>query len=135
MKKIIVSMLCALFCIGGLYAEKIRFTVTGSEGRYNQIKIVNQTKASNFDCIAYFLDKDGEKYIAREPLGAFHLGEVSSKDTCTTINLIDKGTHIGIVVPDEVGPVSYVVSYKDYPLFDIIEVSLYSEESPLGKEF
>ncbi len=135
MKKIIVSMLCALFCIGGLYAEKIRFTVTGSEGRYNQIKIVNQTKASNFDCIAYFLDKDGEKYIAREPLGAFHLGEVSSKDTCTSINLIDKGTHIGIVVPDEVGPVSYVVSYKDYPLFDIIEVSLYSEESPLGKEF
>lgn len=135
MKKIIVSMLCALFCIGGLYAEKIRFTVGGSEGRYNQIKVVNQTKASNFDCIAYFLDKDGEKYIAREPLGAFHLGEVSSKDTCTSINLIDKGTHIGIVVPDEVGPVSYVVSYKDYPLFDIIEVSLYSEESPLGKEF
>lgn len=135
MKKIIVSMLCALFCIGGLYAEKIRFTVTGSEGRYNQIKIVNKTTASNFDCIAYFLDKDGEKYIAREPLGAFHLGEMSSKDTCTTINLIDKGTHIGIVVPDEVGPVSYVVSYKDYPLFDIIEVSLYSEESPLGKEF
>lgn len=135
MKKIIVSMLCALFCIGGLYAEKIRFTVGGSEGRYNQIKVVNQTKASNFDCIAYFLDKDGEKYIAREPLGAFHLGEVSSKDTCTSINLIDKGTHIGIVVPDEVGPVSYVVSYKDYPLFDIIEVSLYSDESPLGKEF
>ena len=135
MKKIIVSMLCALFCIGGLYAEKIRFTVGGSEGRYNQIKVVNQTKASNFDCIAYFLDKDGEKYIAREPLGAFHLGEMSSKDTCTSINLIDKGTHIGIVVPDEVGPVSYVVSYKDYPLFDIIEVSLYSEESPLGKEF
>lgn len=135
MKKIIVSMLCVLFCIGGLYAEKIRFTVGGSEGRYNQIKVVNQTKASNFDCIAYFLDKDGEKYIAREPLGAFHLGEMSSKDTCTSINLIDKGTHIGIVVPDEVGPVSYVVSYKDYPLFDIIEVSLYSEESPLGKEF
>ena len=135
MKKIIVSMLCALFCIGGLYAEKIRFTVGGSEGRYNQIKVINQTKASNFDCLAYFLDKDGEKYIAREPLGAFHLGEMSSKDTCTSINLIDKGTHIGIVVPDEVGPVSYVVSYKDYPLFDIIEVSLYSEESPLGKEF
>lgn len=135
MKKIIVSMLCAMFCFAGLYAEKIRFTVTGSEGRYNQIKIVNKTTASNFDCIAYFLDKDGEKYIAREPLGAFHLGEMSSKDTCTTINLIDKGTHIGIVVPDEVGPVSYVVSYKDYPLFDIIEVSLYSEESPLGKEF
>lgn len=135
MKKIIVSMLCALFCIGGLYSEKIRFTVTGAEGRYNQVKLVNKTTASNFDCLAYFLDKDGEKYIAREPLGAFHLGEVSSKDTCTTINLIDKGTHIGIVVPDEVGPVSYVVSYKDYPLFDIIEVSLYSEESPLGKEF
>ncbi|MBR0126546.1 MAG: hypothetical protein IJM03_14475, partial [Treponema sp.] len=109
MKKIIVSMLCALFCIGGLYAEKIRFTVTGSEGRYNQVKLVNKTKASNFDCLAYFLDKDGEKYIAREPLGAFHLGEMSSKDTCTSINLIDKGTHIGIVVPDEVGPVSYVV--------------------------
>lgn len=135
MKKTFIMLICTLLSFAGLYAEKIRFTVTGSEGRYNQIKIVNKTTASNFDCIAYFLDKDGEKYIAREPLGAFHLGEVSSKDTCTSINLIDKGTHIGIVVPDEVGPVSYVVSYKDYPLFDIIEVSLYSEESPLGKEF
>ena len=135
MKKIFVFMFCALFCFGGLYAEKIRFTVDGSEGRYNQIRLVNKTKASNFDCVAYFLDKDGDKYIAREPLGVFHLGDIGGKDTCTSIKLIEKGTHIGIVVPDEAGTVSYVVSYKDYPLFDIIEVSLYSEESPLGKEF
>lgn len=135
MKKIFVFMLCALFCLGGLYAEKIRFTVGGSEGRYNQIKVVNQTKSSNFDCIAYFLDKDGEKYIAREPLGAFHLDKTGSRDTCTNIKLISQGEHIGILVPDEVGPVSYVVSYKDYPLFDIIEITLLDGESPLGKEF
>ncbi|MBQ1713035.1 MAG: hypothetical protein II030_01435, partial [Treponema sp.] len=73
MKKTFIMLICTLLSFAGLYAEKIRFTVGGSEGRYNQIKVVNQTKASNFDCIAYFLDKDGEKYIAREPLGAFHL--------------------------------------------------------------
>lgn len=42
---------------------------------------------------------------------------------------------IGITVPDEIGAFSYVVSYKNYPLFDIIEVSLFDEESPIGKEF
>ena len=135
MKKTILMLICTLLSFAGLYAEKIRFTVGGSEGRYNQIKVVNQTKASNFDCIAYFLDKDGEKYIAREPLGAFHLDKTGSRDTCTNIKLISQGEHIGILVPDEVGPVSYVVSYKDYPLFDIIEITLLDGESPLGKEF
>lgn len=135
MKKTFIMLICTLLSFAGLYAEKIRFTVGGSEGRYNQIKVINQTKASNFDCIAYFLDKDGEKYIAREPLGAFHLDKTGSRDTCTNIKLISQGEHIGIAVPDEVGAVSYVVSYKDYPLFDIIEITLLDGESPLGKEF
>ena len=135
MKKTILMLVCTLLSFAALYAEQIRFTVGGSDGRYNQIKVVNQTKASNFDCIAYFLDKDGEKYIAREPLGAFHLDKTGSRDTCTNIKLISQGEHIGILVPDEVGPVSYVVSYKDYPLFDIIEITLLDGESPLGKEF
>ena len=135
MKKTVLMLVCTLLSFAGLYAEKIRFTVAGSEGRYNQIRLVNKTGASNFDCIAYFLDKDGEKYIAREPLGAFHLDKIGGRDTCTSINLINQGDHIGIVVPEEVGQVSYVVSYKDYPLFDIIEVTLLGGESPLGKEF
>jgi len=135
MKKTFIMLICTLLSFAGLYAEKIRFTVGGSEGRYNQIKVINQTKACDFDCIAYFLDKDGEKYIAREPLGAFHLDKTGSRDTCTNIRLINQGEHIGILVPDEVGQLSYVVSYKDYPLFDIIEITILDGESPLGKEF
>lgn len=135
MKKIISGLLSLMLCAAGLYAEHIKFTVAGTETRYNQIKVVNNTTAANFDCTAYFLEERDGKLIAQEAIGMFHLGDMNSSDTCNCIRLIKKGTHIGLAVPDSVGTISYIVSYKDYPLFDIIEISLLDEESPIGKEF
>ena len=136
MKKMSIVLCSLLFCVAGLYAEHIKFTVAGPEKRYNQIKVVNNTKASDFDCIAYFLEERGDKYIAQEAIGVFHLQESGSSDTCNyVLQLIKKGLHIGLDVPEEVGPVTYVLSYKDYLLFDAIEITLISGESPVGKEF
>ena len=56
-------------------------------------------------------------------------------DTITTINLIKRGTNLGLAVPEKAGEFSYVVEYKNYPLFDVIEINLISSDSPLGKEF
>lgn len=132
MKKIVLAFFSLLFCLSALSAEHIKFTVDGTEHRYNQIRIVNNTR-QDFDCTAYILEKRGDKFVAQEALGVFHLKNGNEYDTCT--KFIHRGTHIGIDVPESAGNVTYVVSYKDYPLFDIIEVTLIDGESPLGKEF
>ena len=132
MKKIVLAVLSMLFCLSTLGAEHIKFTVGGSERLYNQIRIVNST-GKDFDCTAYLLEKRGEAFVVQEPLGVFHLKNGNDSDTCT--QFIYKGTHIGVDVPESAGSISYVVSYKDYPLFDIVEVTIFGGESPMGKEF
>ncbi|MBR1911371.1 MAG: hypothetical protein IJ828_03325 [Treponema sp.] len=132
MKKNVLAFLVMMFCLSALGAEHVKFSVDGTERCYNQLRIVNCT-GQEFDCTAYVLEKRGESFIASAPLGVFHLKNGNEYDSCT--KLIYKGTNIGIDIPESAGQVSYVVSYKDYPLFDIIEVSLFDGESLLGKEF
>lgn len=132
MKKIVLTVLSLLFCLSALGAEHVKFTVDGTERVYNQLRVVNST-GQDFDCTAYLLEKRGDTFVANSPLGVFHLKNGNDYDSCT--KLIYKGTSIGIDVPESAGQISYVVSYKDYPLFDIIEVTIFGGESPLGKEF
>ena len=132
MKKMMTALLSMVFCLSALGAEHIKFTVDGTERVYNQIRIVNSTK-TDFDCTAYLLEKRGDALVAQEALGVFHLKNGNESDSCTKI--LRRGMNIGIDIPAEAGEVSYVVSYKDYPLFDIIEVTIFDGESPLGKEF
>ncbi|MBO7122187.1 MAG: hypothetical protein J6V90_02765 [Treponema sp.] len=61
--------------------------------------------------------------------------KVGGDATITTLNLIKRGTNLGLTVPEKVGEYSYVVEYKNYPLFDVIEIKLIGADSPLGKEF
>ncbi len=135
MKKIFLLLVAMVTFLPCLFAEHIKFAVNGPEKRYNQIRIVNNTQKEDFTCKAYFLEERDGKFFTQEAIGVFHLLGEKSYDTCTSIKLFKNGMHIGITVPDEIGAFSYVVSYKNYPLFDIIEVSLFDEESPIGKEF
>lgn len=135
MKKITVLFAGIFLCLAALGAENIKFKVGGSAKRYNQIRVVNNTQASYFDCEAFLLEERDGKLIAQESMGSVRLQNPGADDTITTINLIKRGTNLGLAVPEKVGDFSYVVDYKNYPLFDVIEIKLLGADSPLGKEF
>lgn len=135
MKKITVLFAGIFLCLAALGAENIKFKVGGSAKRYNQIRVVNNTQASYFDCEAFLLEERDGKLIAQESMGSVRLENPGADDTITTINLIKRGTNLGLAVPEKVGGFSYVVDYKNYPLFDVIEIKLLGADSPLGKEF
>lgn len=135
MKKITVLFAGIFLCLAALGAENIKFKVGGSAKRYNQIRVVNNTHASYFDCEAFLLEERDGKLIAQESMGSVRLRNPGADDTITTINLIKRGTNLGLAVPEKVGEFSYVVDYKNYPLFDVIEIKLLGADSPLGKEF
>ncbi|MBQ4013900.1 MAG: hypothetical protein II610_01420 [Treponema sp.] len=135
MKKIILLFVGFFLCLAALGAENIKFKVGGDSRRYNQIKVVNYTNATNFDCEAFLLeDRDG-KFVAQESLGCVHLRNNGGSDTVTMINLIRRGDNLGLAVPEQAGDFSYTVEYKDYPFFDVIEIKLLGADNPLGKEF
>ena len=135
MKKIILLFVGFFLCLAALGAENIKFKVGGDSRRYNQIKVVNYTNATNFDCEAFLLEDQDGKLIAKESLGVFHLGKIGSDDTCTLLKTIKKGVNLGVSVPEKAGKFSYVIEYKDYPLFGVIDINLIGSDSPLGKEF
>ena len=135
MKKITVLFVGIFLCLAALGAENIKFKVGGSAGRYNQIRVVNNTHASYFDCEDFVLEERDGKLVAQESMGSVHLRNPGGDDTITTIKLIKRGTNLGLTVPEKVGDFSYVVDYKNYPLFDVIEIKLLGADSPLGKEF
>ncbi len=121
--------------MAGLFAENIKFEVKGGEKRYNQIRIVNNTRYTDFNCTAYLLDKREDKFIANSSLGAFHFTNGKNSDSNTYLHMIRRGSYVGVKLPDQYKDLSWVVSYKDYPGFDTIEIDIFDEESPLGKEF
>ncbi len=135
MKKITVLFAGIFLCLAALGAENIKFKVGGSAKRYNQIRVVNNTHASYFGCEAFLLEERDGKLIAQESMGSVRLENPGADDTITTIKLIKRGTNLGLAVPEKVGDFSYVVDYKNYPLFDVIEIKLLGADSPLGKEF
>lgn len=135
MKKITVLFAGIFLCLAALGAENIKFKVGGSARRYNQIRVINNTKASDFDCEAFVLENRDGKFVAQESMGSVRLRNPGEDDTITTIKLIKRGTNLGLAVPEKAGEFSYVVEYKNYPLFDVIEINLLSSDSPLGKEF
>ena len=135
MKKIAVLFVGMLLCLSALGAENIKFKVGGKAKRYNQIKVFNNTNATDFDCEAFVLEERDGKLVAQESLGKVHLRKFGGDDTITVVSLIKKGTNLGLTVPEKVGEFSYVIEYKNYPLFDVIEIKLVGADSPLGKEF
>ncbi|MBO4546003.1 MAG: hypothetical protein J5700_00345 [Treponema sp.] len=135
MKKTCVAIFAALMALSVLGAENVKFKVGGSAKRYNQIKVFNNTNATDFDCEAFVLEERDGKLVAQESLGKVHLRKNGGDDTITVVSLIKRGTNLGLTVPEKVGEFSYVIEYKNYPLFDVIEIKLVGADSPLGKEF
>ena len=94
-----------------------------------------EQKAGAFACLALcFLTACREEVEEPEPSPTPVIIS-GGDDTITLLNLIKRGSNLGIAVPEKVGDFSYVVEYKDYPLFDVIEIKLVGADSPLGKEF
>ena len=135
MKKICAVLTGLFLCFSSLGAENIKFKVGGSADGYNQIKLRNNSNGVYFDCEAFLLEDQDGKLIAKESLGVFHLGKIGSDDTCTLLKTIKKGMNLGVSVPEKAGKFSYVIEYKDYPLFGVIDINLIGSDSPLGKEF
>ncbi|MBO4404458.1 MAG: hypothetical protein J5780_03910 [Treponema sp.] len=139
MKKYLLSVLFALSLASVLTAESIRIKVEGPEDSYNQIRIINNTKYSDFDVKVYLLKEKDEKFIIKDTLGVFHLKGFFDTDS----NKVDvsRKSYIGLSLPEELGDISYSVTYKDLPFFDAIEIFLFDGvidkygEDPQGKEF
>jgi hypothetical protein len=112
-------LLAALMVATSVMSENpMSFTVNGPEERYNQIKVVNHTSYSNFECRVFALNEDdsvGELY------GIYNLKGYD--DTDSKVRWVDRNTKLGIQFPDELpGEVEFLVEYKDYPLYDLIVI-------------
>ena len=139
MKKYLLSVLFALSLASVLTAESIRIKVEGPEDSYNQIRIINNTKYSDFDVKVYLLKEKDEKFIIKDTLGVFHLKGFFDTDSSRVD--VRRKSYIGLSLPEELGDISYSVTYKDLPFFDAIEIFLFDGvidkygEDPQGKEF
>lgn len=134
MKKIIVGIFALLFCLAGLSAEHVKFKVAGSGLHYNQIRMINKTKYSNFNCEVFLLEEvDGKKYV-KGSLGKFHLNEYNDQDTCSFVNSVNKGSDLGIEIPDNLKEVTCSISYVDNIVFETIEITLTNGSGPLKNE-
>ncbi len=142
MKKVIVGILGLLFCLAGLSAEHLKFKVGGFGVHYNQIRLINKTKYSNFDSSVFLLEEvDGKMYVKGE-LGKYHLNEFNDQDTCSFVTSVNRGAHLGVEIPDNLKEVTCSVAYYDNFIFDTIEITLENgtgplknDETPLGREF
>lgn len=126
MKRFTLLLSFLVFGIFSLSAENLRVKIGGSERTYNQMRIYNNTNSENFECTVYSLKQKDGKYIANETLGSFRLKEYDDSDSCTMD--LKRNQYVGIVVPDKVGKVTYSLSYRDYPFFDVVEIYLTSVE-------
>lgn len=136
MKKIIVVLLMFLGLIISAHSENIKMKIGGSEDSYNQIKIINYTDYDDFNCTVYLLEKRGEKFIVKETLGVLHLRFKNDSDTCSVTLM--RNSYIGISFSKDLGGLSYVVTYRDIPFFDAVEIYISEKtefENAVGNEF
>lgn len=107
------------------------FTAEGPEKSYNQIRIVNETSQENFRCQLVVLNDDNS---IKELYGIYELKEKGDSDSNT--NRFKQGTRFGIQLPNDFPvEVSFVIEYKDFPLFDAIIIHLHDKNSEFGDEF
>ena len=59
-----------------------------------------------------------------------------SGDSDTNTSRISRGTKLGLQFPDDFDhELLYTVEYRDYPLFDAIDIILYDKNSDFNSEF
>ena len=139
MKKIFLILVLFFGFTISVFSESIKAKIEGSEDSYNQMRITNNTKFTDFDCTVYLLEEKNGKFLIKETLGVFHLKDSNDTDSCTM--KIKKNSYVGLSFPENIGELSYTISYKDLPFFDVVEFSLSDKTSntygddPVGKEF
>ena len=139
MKKYICLFSLLVLVITSINAENLKIKIEGPESSYNQMRITNNTKYSDFDCKVYLLKEEQGKFIIKETLGMFHLKDSNDTDSCKMY--LKKNSFVGISIPETLGKVSYTITYRDLPFFDVVEIFLSDTiidnygEHPEGKEF
>ena len=118
MKKIV--FLTLLLC-GGFFASAQNlkpFTVEGPEGRYNMIRVVNETSQDTLTCRVVIL---GEENQTKEIYGTYNLTSKFDRDSKT--KWVDRGTKMALEMPKDF-PVetTIAVEYVDRPVWDFIVI-------------
>ena len=139
MKKTLLIALITLITVLGVSAESFKIKIEGPERSYNQMRIINNTSKSDYECKVYSLKEKDGKFIIKETLGVFYLKEYGDSDTCSMD--LRKKSYVGISLPEDFGEYSYTLTYQDLPFFDIVEITINDEsldkygKNPIGQEF
>ncbi len=121
---------CMLISLMQMNAKNI-FVIEGPEETYNQIRVINETSQSDFQCRIVVLKEDE---TTDRVYGVYDLKGFG--DTCAKTARVTRGTKIAIQVPKSFpGEVSCSLEYKDFPLFfDAIVVHLNDEQTEFKED-
>ena len=113
--------LMAILLCGALVAsaQNIKpFTVEGPEGKYNMIRVVNETSQDTLTCRVVIL---GEENQTKEIYGTYNLTSKFDRDSKT--KWVDRGTKMALEMPKDF-PVetTIAVEYVDRPVWDFIVI-------------
>ena len=100
-------------------AQNIKpFTVEGPEGKYNMIRVVNETSQDTLTCRVVIL---GEENQTKEIYGTYNLTSKFDRDSKT--KWVDRGTKMALEMPKDF-PVetTIAVEYVDRPVWDFIVI-------------
>ena len=122
---------CMLISLSQVSAKNI-FVIEGPEESYNQIRVVNETSQSDFDCrVAVLNDDESMNYV----YGVYHLKERNDIDSNSDTNRVRRGTKLAVQMPKDFPvEVSAFVEYKDYPFYDIIIIHLTDTTSEFSED-
>ena len=120
MKKIV---LMAILLCGALVASAQNlkpFTVEGSEGTYNMIRVINETSQDPLTCRVVFLDENG---AASEIYGVYNLDGKLDHDS--QVKWLNRGAKMAVEMPKDF-PVetSIAVEYVDRPVWDYLVIHI-----------
>ncbi len=112
-----IALAACTFCS---MAARTVLKVEGDEDRYNMIRVVNATNQTNFQCRVVLLNENEE---TKSVYGVFNLQQTGDHDSCK--GWVRQGDLIGIEMPKGYPvEINATISYMDYPLFDIVVVTL-----------
>lgn len=131
MRKLFFLLAASLLTLNMMAQEKFSFVIQGSENIYNQVRIVNRTSLTDIRCRVVVLD-DQDNILS--VYGMYNLSGYDDADSNTS--RISRGTKIGLQFSDDFDhPLLYTINYRDYPLFDAVEIILYDKGTDFQSEF
>ena len=116
---------------GKVAQDKMIFTIDGGEEKYNHIRLFNETSVPVFNCRVVILDENNK---IQSVYGEYKFKRID--DQAGHTSTIMSGTKLGIQLPQEFDQeVSFVVEYKNFPVFDAIFVRLRDKKNAYTSEF